>query len=68
MPDYQAVVIVERADYPAYRSRDKGGSQSWAYWAAPWAQAQALFQQFVNEAPATGLEVDTVCFQQRMRV
>ena len=66
--DCQAVDSVECADYPTYRSRNKGGSQLWSYWAAPSAQAQALFQQFVNEAPATGLEVDTDCFQQRMRV
>ncbi len=36
--------------------------------AAPLAQAEALFEQFVQEARATGLKVETGRFQQYMQV
>ena len=36
--------------------------------AAPPAQAEQLFEQFVEQARATGLKVETGCFQQYMQV
>jgi D-tyrosyl-tRNA(Tyr) deacylase len=36
--------------------------------AAPPAQAEEIFERFVNQARATGLRVETGCFQQYMQV